>query len=663
MVRGKADVPDGTEPHLPGVRCETEDDCATVIVTMKDRLTGLEIDLIYTVFVEYDVIARKTQYRNTHSSWELVLDKAMGSTNDFDGGSYTLTKLAGSWAREAQRYSQKITQGMSQVSSSRGTSSHMHNPVAVVSNGDYSETAGDHWGFVVMYSGSFLIEIENSETGRVRVNSGFNPINFRWKLCTGETLSTPETILAFSDRGVGQLSNIYHRIINERIIAPQWRGIRPPVIVNTWEAMYFDVTRDKILELAKYAVSIDAEILCIDDGWFKGRDDDTSGLGDWEVDLYKIPFGLGHLASEIEQMGLKFGIWIEPEMVSPESDMFQENPRRILFAPGRPKSMRRNQYILDFTQSEVRENILKKLRNLFNSCKVSYVKWDMNRHLTEANSVASTHRLQGEVMHRHMCGVYDVLDKITREFPTVRFETCAGGGGRFDCGMLYYSPQIWASDNTDAACRARIQSGLSLVYPVNTMACHITESPNHQTGRFMPLSARTIVALFGAFGVELNLVQLSVAQLEDLKIAVEKYKCIMDAISAGRPKLHRLWDPFDSESANVYGAEVFAWMLVTEDQSRAIVAAGMLRLIEIGKIIPKLQLRGICPDKNYRVKDLLSSRHVRDASTLKVMELPGSPVPRFKPLILPGRTLLRAGLPLQFLLDGDFVLLELSDVQ
>jgi alpha-galactosidase len=664
ILRGKECVDVGFDAYLPGVRTEDENDCASVVVTLRDRITGLEIDLIYTVFPELDFIVRRTVYRNNHTTGDLILDKAMACTTDFDGAAYSLTRLSGSWAREAQRSTHRVSQGIHQISSSRGTSSHMHNPIAILSNGEYSETSGNHWGFVFMYSGSFLIETENSETGRVRVNTGFNPLNFRWKLCPGESLSTPEVLMVFSDKGIGPLSNTYHRLINERIIAPQWRNIRPPVVVNTWEAMYFDITRDKILELGRYAVSVGGEVLCVDDGWFKGRNDDTSGLGDWEVDLAKIPFGLSHIATEINQMGLKFGLWIEPEMVSPESDLFQKNPGSILFAPGRPRSLRRNQYILDFTQHEVRETILDKLRGLLNSCNVEYVKWDMNRHLTEPNSVGivKSNRLQGEVMHRHMCGVYQVLGTITKEFPTVRFETCAGGGGRFDCGMLFYSPQIWASDNTDAACRARIQTGLSLVYPVNTMSCHITESPNHQTGRTMPLSARSIVALFGAFGVELDLPNMNVSELGDLKLAVDKYKCIMDRISAGRPKLFRLWDPFDCQSANVYGADVFAWMLVTEDQSHAIVAAGMLRLIEVGKIVPKLLMRGINPDKNYRVKDLLSSRHVRDASTLKVMELTGGPIPRFKPLILPGRTLLKAGLPIQFLLDGDFVLLELSDV-
>lgn len=664
LLRGKAPLqpPEEADSFLPGVRCESEDDCVTIIVTLRDRVTGLEVDLIYTVFVSHDIIVRRTEYRNTSTSSELFLDKAVSSTNDFDGGSYTLTRLTGSWAREAQRVSNQINPGIFQISSTRGTSSHMHNPVAIVSSRGYSETSGDHWGFAMIYSGSFVIEVENSETGRVRVNCGFNPVNFKWKLIPGASVSTPEVMLAYSDSGVGDLSRAFHRIINERIIPPQWRGLRPPVVVNTWEAMYFNVTHERVVETAKYAVSIGAEILCMDDGWFRGRDDDTSGLGDWEVDNVKLPFGLECLCSEINHMGLKFGIWIEPEMVSPSSELFSAYPQSILFAPGRARSLRRNQYILDFTQSHVRELILGKLRTLINSCNVEYIKWDMNRHLTEPNSVglAQTGKVQGEVMHRYMLGVYEVLAKITSEFPRVRFETCAGGGGRFDCGMLYFSSQIWASDNTDAACRARIQYGLSLVYPLNTMACHITESPNHQTGRALPLSARTIVALFGAFGVELDLVSLSVAQLEDLKLAVEKYKDIMDRIASMRPQLYRLWDPFDSESASVYGADVFAWMLVSQDKSLAIVAAGLLRLVEVGKIIPKLRIQGIDPQRNYRVKDLLSSRHVRDAMTLKVTELPGAPIPRFKPLILPGRTLMHAGLPLQFLMDGDFVLLELS---
>lgn len=665
IFRGKAELALGCEGSLPTVRSESVEDCATIVVTLRDKVTGLEIDLIYTVFPDFDVLVRRTEYRNTHAVASLGLDKAMASTNDFDGGSYTLTRLTGAWAREAQRSTQRVSPGIIQISSSRGTSSHMHNPMAIISKdtcGEFSETFGAHWGFALMYSGSFLIEVESSETGRVRVNAGFNPLNFRWKLLPGQVVSTPEVIMAFNEGGIGELSNRFHRIINERVIAPQWRSVRAPVLVNTWEAMYFAVTRDNVMSLAKHAVSIGAEILCIDDGWFAGRVDDSSGLGDWEVDQMKIPLGLANLCAELNALNLKFGIWIEPEMVSPGSQAFQSHPNCILFAPGRPRSMRRNQFILDFTQERVRQSVTEKLRKILSCCNVEYVKWDMNRHLTEPNSAGSD-RLQGEVMHRHMLGVYSVLDTITREYPRVRFETCAGGGGRFDCGMLFYSPQIWASDNTDAACRARIQSGLSLVYPVNTMACHITESPNHQTGRFMPLSARTIVALFGAFGVEMDLVNLTVKELGDLKTAVEKYKCIMDRMSVSRPKLFRLWDPFDSQSSSVYGAEVFAWTLVTEDQSLAIVAAGMLRLVEVGKIIPKLQLKGIHPDRKYRVKDLLSSRHVRDASTLKVMELPGDPQPRFKPLILPGRTLLHAGIPLQFLMDGDFVLLELSQTE
>ena len=666
LVRGKPES-EGCPGFLPGVRSESEDDCATVVLDLRDRVTGLGIELIYTVFPEYDVVVRKTVYFNFAGDGDIVLDKAMSCTNDFDGGAYTLTQLAGSWAREAQRVTHRVTPGIFTICSSRGTSSHMHNPVAIISKdtfGEHSETAGAHWGFALMYSGSFVIEVESSETGRLRVNAGLNSVNLKWKLKPGESLSSPEVVLAFSEAGVGTLSQRFHRIINERIIAPQWRYLRAPVVVNTWEAMYFEITRDRVVELGKYAASVGAEILCVDDGWFAGRTDDTSGLGDWVVDCSKIPLGLDNLAKEINSLGLKFGIWVEPEMVSPGSLLLERNPNCILFAPGRPVSMRRNQFILDFTQEFVRDKMVESIGSLLRSANIEYVKWDMNRHLTEPNSIETVKsgRLQGEVMHRHMLGVYQVLYRLTQDFPNVRFETCAGGGGRFDCGMLYFSPQIWVSDNTDAACRARIQTGLSLVYPVNCMSCHITESPNHQTGRYMPLSARSVVALFGAFGVELNLKSLTVDELSDLKTAIDKYKTIMTDMTQKRASLYRLWDPFDSQSSAIYGAEMFAWMLVSQDRNEAIIAAGMLRLTEVGKIIPKLQLIGIHPEKHYRVRDLLSTRRVRDAMTLKVVECPGEPMHRFKPLILPGRTLIHAGIPLQFIMDGDFILLQLSYV-
>ncbi|KAF4677433.1 Vacuolar protein-sorting-associated protein 28 [Perkinsus chesapeaki] len=663
IVRGKPLIVGDPDASLPQVRCENQMDAVTLELNLQDRVSGLVVTLYYSVFPEWDVLVRRAKMTNPRSSGSAVgIDRFVSVTSDFEAGNYYFTHFGGSWGREGQRMSQELMAGAMSIGSTRGVSSHMHNPMGIISKGAYNEDAGYHWGFIFMYSGSFLIECEINETNRLRVNVGFNPMTFKWKLFPGESLSTPETLIIFSSSGATGLTHKCHRILQDRVMPPRWRYTRPPVVCNTWESMYFNITDDRVMQLAKHAAAVGAEMVVIDDGWFTNRNDDTGGLGDWEVDKEKLPLGIPHLCNAINQLGLAFGIWIEPEMASPGCHLLQKYNDCTLQAKNRPMTMRRHQFLLDFSQERVRRYVLKKLRGLLSCCNIAYVKWDMNRHLTEAQSaLLSDDRPQGETMHRHMLGVYQVLDSITSEFPLVRFETCAGGGGRFDAGMLYFGPQIWASDNTDACCRARIQAGLSVGYPMITMGSHITATPNHQTGRILPGNVRGVMSMLGAMGVELNLMKADVELLTEIRALLHVYKTTLD-FNLLRGKFYRLWDPFDAHSTQVYGAEVTAWMQVAEDQSRAVVMACLLHLKEVGKIIPRLQLKGLSEDTLYEIIDLAPSSYVRNPQTLQVVCNP-VPVSKFSGVQLMGVTLMKAGLPLQFLFDGDCSLFEIRSVE
>jgi alpha-galactosidase len=641
--------------RVPQVRCENKNDCSTLTITLHDTVTNLQVELYYTVFMELDVFTRRAVVRNK-TGQHVQLRNMSAATFDFDAERYWLTHLQGSWAREAQKATSEINQGTLSISSTRGASSHMHNPCFMLSRGaPPAEDGGEHFGFALVYSGSFLIELERTETGRMRANMSMNPLHFQWLLEEDESFESPEVLFAWSGSGVTNLSHKFHNAILERVIPPRFRYERCPILVNTWEAMYFGLAHEKVIRLARAAAAASVEMLVIDDGWFTNRSDDTGGLGDWVLDKAKFPFGLGELCKQVNKLGLKFGIWVEPEMVSPNAELYRRHPDWILHAPGRPRTMRRNQFVLDFGRPEVRSYILDTLAELLGSAAIEYVKWDMNRHVTEAQSGALGADRMCEAAHRHIVGVYEVLGCLTAKFPDVRFETCSGGGGRFDLGMLYFSPQAWASDNTDAFSRCRIQTGFSLLYPPSTMAAHISAMPNHQTMRRLPMKLSAAVAMMGSFGLELDVSQMEMQSVAELKSYVEVYKSLGAILYARGTKYYRLEDPFDMMKHGAHGHGVCAWSFVTADGSDGFVFGTMMQLVEIGKIWPRLRLKGLREDTRYRVAEIVQRRGERDPQTFQVLPVVAESM---KELCLSGSALMRAGLPMSFLYEGDSIMLR-----
>ena len=403
------------------------------------------------------------------------------------------------------------------MESTRGASSHQHNPFIALLRKDTTEDNGEVYGFNFVYSGNFLAQAEVDQFNNTRVTMGINPFDFSWKLDAGESFQTPEAVMVYSSEGLGDMSRTYHELYRTRLVRGTYRDKERPILVNNWEATYFDFNEEKILEIAKAGSELGIELFVLDDGWFGKRDDDRSSLGDWFVDHNKLPNGLGSLASNVKEMGLEFGLWFEPEMISVDSDLYREHPDWCLHVPGRSQSESRNQLVLDFSREDVCVEITKRVCDILASAPISYVKWDMNRHMTEIGSALLPADRQRETAHRYMLGLYKVMENITSSFPDVLFESCSGGGGRFDPGILYYMPQTWTSDNTDAVSRLKIQYGTSLVYPIVSMGAHVSAVPNHQVHRSTSMEMRGDVAMSGNLGYELDLTKLSNEEKEIVK--------------------------------------------------------------------------------------------------------------------------------------------------
>lgn len=649
IVEGKVPMPS----PMPGLYTESTEEATTLIVEMEDMLTGLLFRLHYTVMHDYDIITRRTVIVN-EGKHPVNLQHLVSGTFDFDAETnYYMTELAGGWAREREIVTQKLEYGVNVVKSGRGASSHQLNPFIVISpEEEPTEDHGEVFAFALVYSGNFSAVTEISEYGRLRVNVGINPENFTWHLDSqkgNNSFSTPEVIMTYSSHGLGHMSRTLHRVIRERLIPRNWRYKVPPVLINTWEASYFNVNHEIVEEIAQAAAKANVELLVLDDGWFGVRNNTQSGLGDWYPNLDKFPFGVDGIARSVNEIGLKFGIWVEPEMVSLDSDLYRTHSDWCLCVPTRSRTTGRNQLVLDFSRKVVREYIFKQLHTLLNSAHIEYVKWDMNRHLTEVFSQEWHPERQGEIAHRFILGVYEVLGRLTEAFPKVLFETCSGGGGRFDCGMLYFSPQIWASDNTDALSRVGIQYGTSLAYPASTMGAHVSTVPNHQTLRITPMKTRSVVAMSGTFGYELDPREFSDDDIAEVKGYIELQKRIAPLVYEG--DMYRLWSPFKSDSA--------AWMFVSRDQKQAIVIAVNIRRT-VGRLFPRLKLRGLNPDTVYHVEELCPGKLVRNLDTGAIDHEPLGVYQYGIPLSMTGCTLHKAGLPVKFLFDADSVFFELT---
>lgn len=574
---------------LPATYVESNDEAESLELELLDRKIGLRVYLLYSVFHDYDVIARSVRIENV-GALTLGLDRVLSASIDFPDSAYHCLHLQGSWARERYVRRSPLQTGILAIESRRGSSSHMHNPFLALLEPTTTETAGEAYGMSLVYSGNFIAQAEVSHIDATRVSIGINPFQFHWELRPGESFQSPETILAYSSCGLGGLSHQYHRLYGRRLCRGAYRDAPRPIVINNWEATYFDFDQPKLLSIADKAAAAGIELFVLDDGWFGHRDDDTSSLGDWFADRRKLPDGIEALAAEVCDKGIRFGLWFEPEMVSEDSDLYRKHPDWCLQVEGRRKSMFRNQLVLDLSRAEVRDYLVETVASVLHSARISYVKWDMNRNLTEVGSPSVPSHRQGEVAHRYMLGLYQILETLTARFPHVLFEGCSGGGGRFDPGMLYYFPQIWTSDNTDAHRRQQIQYGTSIVYPPSSISAHVTACPNHLEGRSTPLATRFHTALSGGFGYELDLNKLAADEQSAVARHLAFYKEHRDLFTYG--DFHRLISPFENDSC--------AWIYVSPDRRKA-AALYFHGLKTCNMNWKRLRLRGLDAEVLYRV--------------------------------------------------------------
>lgn len=582
MIKGKPPL-----AGLPATYCEDESEAETLEITLEDTVGGLEITLCYTAFPGYDAIVRSARLKNTGKN-EIRIMRALSMSADIRCGGFELLQLSGAWARERQIVRRPLVPGMQSVESRRGASSAQQNPFLALLSPHSGEEHGEVYGVSLVYSGSFLAGAEVDQFDRVRVFIGVNPFDFSWLLQPGENFQCPETVLVYSGAGLGKMSRTFHRFYRERLCRGAYRDRERPVVLNNWEATHFSFDAHTIETLAAAAGELGAELFVLDDGWFGERNDESSSLGDWFVNRRKLPDGLNKLAAQVNASGTAFGLWVEPEMVSRDSALYRAHPDWCLHVEGRDRTESRRQLVLDLCRSEVRGEIERMLTELLQSANIRYVKWDMNRNITEAGSTALAPECQREVSHRYMLGLYELLDRLTRKFPQVLFEGCAAGGGRFDPGILCYMPQIWTSDNTDAAERLKIQYGTSIVYPPCAMTAHVSEVPNQQTNRSVPLETRAYAAMMANFGLELDPLRLSGEEREAVKRMVADCKSIRRLVQFG--DLFRLKSPFEGNDA--------AFLYASPDRLEAV--AAYFRLLATANA-PEVFLRfaGLNPDARY----------------------------------------------------------------
>lgn len=506
--------------------------CQTLVLTCKDSILDLEVELLYSVFEKEDIITRSVRVIN-HSADPIYLTKVYSACVDMDDRDYEWLTLHGSWARERQIERKKLGYGKQSVGSVRGESSHQEHPFIAWMDPDTTQTQGDVYAMHFVYSGNFQAQIEKSQFESIRVTMGINAEDFCWKLKQGQCFTAPEVVLTFSSEGMGNMTRNLHDFYRDHMIRSKYTHIKRPILINNWEATYFDFNTEKLLSIAKRASELGIEMLVMDDGWFGHRNDDSTSLGDWFVNEEKITGGLKYLVDEVNKLGLKFGIWMEPEMISPDSKLYEQHPDWAIAVPGRTATLSRNQYVLDLSRKEVRDYVYDMISNILHSANIEYVKWDMNRQLSDMGSYELPADRQGELYHRYVLGVYELQERLITEFPDLLLENCSGGGARFDPGMLYYSPQIWCSDDTDAVERLKIQEGTALMYPLSAMGAHISVCPNHTVGRNTPFETRGNVALAGTFGYELDITKIPEKDQEMIPQQVQMYHKYNDLVREG----------------------------------------------------------------------------------------------------------------------------------
>nr|MCR5032260.1 alpha-galactosidase [Lachnospiraceae bacterium] len=578
------------KPRLPGLPASfgTEDEVETLFIVLQDEILKLQVELQYSVFAKEDVITRCVTIRNG-SEHTYRLEKAYSACLHVEKEDYELITLGGAWARERHMDRRALGHGKTKVSTLRGETSHQEHAFLGLVSPDTTQTQGEVYGMQLVYSGNFTAQAEVNLYDIARLVIGINAETFSWKLESGDIFVTPEAILTYSDQGLGRMSRNFHDFMRGHLIRSPYLHKDRPILINNWEATYFDFDTDKLLKLAKEAKDQGIEMLVMDDGWFGQRSFDDSSLGDWTVNEEKLKGGLKYLVDQVNALGLKFGIWFEPEMISPNSDLYRAHPDWALQLKGRTINMHRCQYVLDLSRREVLDYVYEAVAKILRSANIEYVKWDMNRAISDMGNVTLPADQQGELFHRYVLGVYELQERLITEFPNLLLENCSGGGGRFDAGMLYYSPQIWTSDDTDAVERLRIQEGTALLYPLSTMGAHVSKCPNEQVGRMTSMKMRGDVALSGTFGYELDLTTMPADEKAQIPGQIENYHKYHSLIAEGDYYRLHSWDdknPYD------------AWIVVAKDKSEALVTfCQVLGRPGYKRIL--LPLQGLDPNADY----------------------------------------------------------------
>lgn len=584
IYNGKKDI-----LPLPATYVENEDEAQTLEVTLHDAVMDTDLILSYTIYEAYPVITRNAKICYKGSE-KIVLDKIMSASVEFNDMDYEMVHLSGGWARERYVKNRKLEMGIQSIQSLNGTCSGAEqNPFLALKRSHTTENQGEVYGFSLVYSGNHLGQVEVSTFDMTRVMMGINPENFSWELTQGESFQTPEVVMVYSNQGLNKMSQAYHRIYRKRLMHGTWRDQARPILLNNWEATYFDFNEEKILNIAKKAKEAGVELFVLDDGWFGARNDDYRGLGDWYVNLEKLPSGISGLSRKVEELGLKFGLWVELEMVNKDSDLYRAHPDWAFAIPGRVPNHSRNQLVLDMTREDVREYLLERLTTIVHDAKIDYVKWDMNRSVCDVYSHVAAQNRNGELYHRYVLGVYDLLERFFAACPDLLLEGCSGGGGRYDAGMMYYSPQIWCSDNTDAINRLSIQYGSSFFYPISTVGSHVSVCPNHQTGRVTPFRTRGDVALAGSFGYEMDL----------NKISEEEKEMVKEQVAAMHEYYELTHEGLYYRLTGLKKQDFMAWEFVAKDQSRALLT--IVKTDAEGNMLPvHTKVCGLAEDKLYR---------------------------------------------------------------
>ena len=597
-------------PGMPALYDTEEEKGETLVITMTEKASDIVLKLFYGVFEKENVITRAARLEN-HGETAIELEKMLSFSMDLMYENYEMIYFSGRHAMERTAERIPVQHAKVEIGSTRGTSSHHYNPAVILCEEGAGETHGSCIGACLVYSGNFVAAAQKDQKNQTRFQMGIHPTNFCFRLEKGEAFDTPQAILSYSGTGLTKLSQQYHEIIREHICRGAYKHAKRPILINNWEATYFNFNEEKILKIAEQAQKLGIEMLVLDDGWFGKREDDNSGLGDWFVNEKKMNGSMAQLAEKIHKMGMKFGLWFEPEMISEDSDLYREYPDWALKIPGRAMNRSRHQLNLDITRKEVRDHIMNQIFKVLDACKADYVKWDMNRSVDNVFSVALPKERQGEVYHRYVLAVYEMMESLVQRYPNLLFESCSGGGGRFDAGMLYYSPQIWCSDNTDAIDRLKIQYGTSFGYPVSAMGAHVSVCPNHQSGRITPFETRGTVASSGTFGYELDLMKMSEEDKKTAREQILKYKEIEHLVQSG--DYYRLINPFENNNHVL-------WQFVSKDKKETVVCGVRLHS-EANPYIYLFYPQGLDADLHY--EDIATGKVYTGAALMKA----GLPLP------------------------------------